>query len=489
MVRSEGRGVKQKKGENVAQTTMDSGNVIMSSNVALPSTCNDVCDSGNVNKDKNAEHATLVETARLETLRKELETMRMKEGEAVDDFVAKLNGIASKVRSLGYELEEVDLVKRLLNSMPKPFFKIVASIEQCFDLDSMFFDEAVGRLKAFEERLKGLGEKEEEQGQVLMAEHKYGESSGQGRGRGRSYGRGERGRRRGLENVAQTTLDSMVNVIMSSNVALPSTCNDVCDSGNVNKDKNAEHATLVDSKYEMDAMIENGLCLIRNMPFVLKKWTPNENIMKEDVCNSPFWVKLLSRALKMLKDTLMVVVPKFLGKGYSVSIIRDEYEWTPPRCSSCKVFGQVMDECPKKINGASSNGTKKQAGLTRQEASTFTLFDSINIVEHDDELGTNEGKSKLAKKGSNSNVVSSAYGASSKAFGSPNTTSLAARFKDLERQMLVGKFVLMDDDDDDGKPIKPKVDNPVNADSESEVYEMFNETASFMASTSSKQKL
>ncbi|GKA64327.1 anticodon-binding aminoacyl-tRNA synthetase, class 1a, partial [Tanacetum coccineum] len=138
-----------------------------------------------------------VRTARLATLRKELETMRMKEGETVDDFVAKLNGIASKVRSLGYELEEVDLVKRLLDSMPKPFFQIVASIEQCFDLDSMFFDEAVGRLKAFEERLKGLGEKEEEQGQVLMAEHKYGESSGQGRGRGRSYGRDERGRGRG----------------------------------------------------------------------------------------------------------------------------------------------------------------------------------------------------------------------------------------------------------------------------------------------------
>ncbi|GJW91354.1 putative zinc finger, CCHC-type containing protein [Tanacetum coccineum] len=135
-----------------------------------------------------------VRTSRLATLRKELENMRMKEGEAVDDFVAKLNGIASKVRSLGYELEEVDLVKRLPNSMPKPFFQIVASIEQCFDLDSMFFDEAVGRLKAFEERLKGLGEKEEEQGQVLMAEHKYGESSGQGRGHGRSYGRGERGR-------------------------------------------------------------------------------------------------------------------------------------------------------------------------------------------------------------------------------------------------------------------------------------------------------
>ncbi|PWA75777.1 zinc finger, CCHC-type [Artemisia annua] len=57
-------------------------------------------------------------------------------------------------RSLGYELEEVDLVKRLLDAMPKSFLKIVASIEQCFELDTMLFDEAVGRLMAYEERLK-----------------------------------------------------------------------------------------------------------------------------------------------------------------------------------------------------------------------------------------------------------------------------------------------------------------------------------------------
>ncbi|KAJ0897794.1 putative RNA-directed DNA polymerase [Helianthus annuus] len=144
-----------------------------------------------------------VRAARLATLRRELETMRMKEGEAVDDFVVKLNGIASKVRSLGYELEEVDLVKRLLDSMPKPFFQLVASIEQCFDLDTMLFDEAVGRLKAYEERMRSHEEKEGEQGQLLMAsEQKNGDGDGdrrygRGRGRGRSSDRGGRGRGRG----------------------------------------------------------------------------------------------------------------------------------------------------------------------------------------------------------------------------------------------------------------------------------------------------
>ncbi|GJV59119.1 hypothetical protein Tco_1465219 [Tanacetum coccineum] len=66
---------------------------------------------------------------------------------------------------------------------------------------------------------------------------------------------------------------------------------------------------------------------------------------------------------------------------------------------------------------------------------------------------TNVGNSKLAEKGVNFDVDSSAHGTSSVAF--------------------------------DGKPLK-KIDDPINADTDSEVNEVFNETAGFMASTSSK---
>ncbi|KAK1414804.1 hypothetical protein QVD17_30563 [Tagetes erecta] len=143
-----------------------------------------------------------VRAARLASLKRELEGLRMKEGETVDDFVAKLTGLASKVRSLGYEFEESDLVKRLLSSMPKAFFQIVASIEQCFDLESMLLDEAVGRLKAFEERLKGMEIVDDTQGNLLLTsyEKSHGckncgvggsnrEDFGRGRGRGRGSGK------------------------------------------------------------------------------------------------------------------------------------------------------------------------------------------------------------------------------------------------------------------------------------------------------------
>ncbi|GJS38818.1 hypothetical protein Tco_0563861 [Tanacetum coccineum] len=87
-----------------------------------------------------------VRTARLATLKRELKSLRMKEGETVDEFATKLSGLAPKARGLGYELEE-----------------------QCFELDSMLFDEAVGRLKAYEERIKGAGKMEDTQGGLLLA--------------------------------------------------------------------------------------------------------------------------------------------------------------------------------------------------------------------------------------------------------------------------------------------------------------------------------
>ncbi|GJW99854.1 hypothetical protein Tco_0183768 [Tanacetum coccineum] len=48
-----------------------------------------------------------------------------------------------------------------------------------------------------------------------------------------------------------------------------------------------------------------------------------------------------------LKDTIVVVVPKFLGEGYHMKTIRVDYKWRPLRCLSCKVFGHVLGECPK----------------------------------------------------------------------------------------------------------------------------------------------
>ncbi|GJW06110.1 zinc finger, CCHC-type containing protein [Tanacetum coccineum] len=122
----------------------------------------------------------------------------MNDNESINDFAGKISGIVAKFKSLGSTLEEEVIVRKFLNSVPKKYLPIVAPIEQYSDLETMPFEEAVGRVKAYEERLQSLEAKDEDQGQLMMAsEEKHGENSGRGRGRRRNSERGGRGRGRG----------------------------------------------------------------------------------------------------------------------------------------------------------------------------------------------------------------------------------------------------------------------------------------------------
>ncbi|GKB56349.1 alpha/beta hydrolases superfamily protein [Tanacetum coccineum] len=198
------------------------------------------------------------------------------------------------------------------------------------------------------------------------------------------------------------------------------------------------------SKDGMDAMIENGPWVICNVSLVMKKWTPDVNIMKEDVCNILVWVKFHYIPITTFTEDGVSIATKFrtplMLDSYTSSMCPESWG----RVDTSKVlklqgFGNVLEECPKKIVldvfkylkkprqavrgvsvGSNSNGTKKQVGVARQE---------------------------LVEKGANSDVVSSANGTLSETFGSPNTTPLATRINDLERQMLDEKHVLVDTTD------------------------------------------
>ncbi|GJW52222.1 ribonuclease H-like domain, reverse transcriptase, RNA-dependent DNA polymerase [Tanacetum coccineum] len=78
----------------------------------------------------------------------------MTEDDTVDAFTAKLNGYATKAKELGKTLDESLLVRKLLDSTPDRFIQIVAFIDQTNDLDDITLDGIIGKLKAFEERIK-----------------------------------------------------------------------------------------------------------------------------------------------------------------------------------------------------------------------------------------------------------------------------------------------------------------------------------------------
>ncbi|GJV67413.1 copia protein [Tanacetum coccineum] len=177
----------------------------------------------------------------------------------------------------------------------------------------------------------------------------------------------------------------------------------------------------------LDVMLENGPWFIRNNSIILKKWHPDENLLKEDVNTVPVWVRLHSvpvtafsedglsavatklgtplildsytsdmcmqswgwssyarvmielRADVELKDNIVVAMPKITREGHYTCNVRVEYEWKPPRCSSCKVFGHIHEECPKntgKLRLLDNDGNSLvPTGIVESDSEVEVVFD------------------------------------------------------------------------------------------------------------------
>ncbi|GJX24628.1 cytokinin dehydrogenase 3-like protein, partial [Tanacetum coccineum] len=298
--------------------------------------------------------------------------------------------------------------------------------------------------------------------------------------------------------------------------------------------------------------LETHQWFICNNPLILRKWHPDENLLKEDVSTILVWVKLhgvpvtafsedgLSaiatklgtplmldsytadmcmqswgrssyaramielRADVELKDNIVAAMPKITREGYYTCNIRVEYEWKPPRCACCKVFGHVLEECPKNIGvGATKNlkktsqtpkgipvgqkmgfkpkqvfqpvskkstantcGKKMNNSESTKEVSKSNPFEVLTSIDNDVDLGTNGGISNSADKGT-INVSSS-------------NTPIGEKIDKIERQICEGKLRFVDDD---GNPLVPTG----IVDSDSEVEVVFDETANLRISTSGKE--
>ncbi|KAD4584327.1 hypothetical protein E3N88_21928 [Mikania micrantha] len=157
--------------------------------------------------------ADRVKEARLQTLNTEFESVKMKDTDSIDDVAARLQGLASQYSAYGSLLEEKRLVRKFLNMMPKRFINIVASIEQMVDLDTISFEEIVGRLKAFEDRVKSIEGEPDNTGKLMfnkLSSTSKGEPSGlRGKSNGQTSSRG-RGRGRGGARVQQDRLKTVV---------------------------------------------------------------------------------------------------------------------------------------------------------------------------------------------------------------------------------------------------------------------------------------
>ncbi|GJR54181.1 hypothetical protein Tco_1404702 [Tanacetum coccineum] len=201
----------------------------------------------------------------------------------------------------------------------------------------------------------------------------------------------------------QRYANSLVGYFVGKNVAFPLVQNYVSNTWSkfgfqkVIKDEDGFFFFKFTSLSGLEQVLEQGPWLIRNIPIILTKWSPNLALTKDKVTKVPVWVKMhkvpvvaysedglsliatqigkpvmldaftstmcadpwgrmgYARALievsaeKELKQEVIMAVPEVEGTGHIHVKIQVEYEWKPPLCHECHVFGHNLEQCPKHV--------------------------------------------------------------------------------------------------------------------------------------------
>ena len=127
--------------------------------------------------------------------------MSMRKDKKVSDYSLRFTKVISELRDLGENLDEKDVVSKLLRSLQQKFDTLTLSLEHIGTIKPMTVEEVLGSLRVHESRLIERDNREEEQALLSKASKMtkkidLGQTSrGRGRfglrGRGRGHGRGK----------------------------------------------------------------------------------------------------------------------------------------------------------------------------------------------------------------------------------------------------------------------------------------------------------
>ena len=81
-----------------------------------------------------------VKRAQLQALRRDFETLAMKDGESVTNYFARTMEISNKMRFHGEKMTDVIIVEKILRSLTTNFNYVVCSIEESKDIDVLSID-------------------------------------------------------------------------------------------------------------------------------------------------------------------------------------------------------------------------------------------------------------------------------------------------------------------------------------------------------------
>nr|KYP76948.1 Retrovirus-related Pol polyprotein from transposon TNT 1-94 [Cajanus cajan] len=94
-----------------------------------------------------------VRSVKLHYLRREFETIKMKESETIEEYYGRIKEIVNKMKLYGKEIKEKRVVEKILITLTEKYDSIVASIETSSDPSSLSVNKLIGLLGAHEARL------------------------------------------------------------------------------------------------------------------------------------------------------------------------------------------------------------------------------------------------------------------------------------------------------------------------------------------------
>nr|GEW60021.1 hypothetical protein [Tanacetum cinerariifolium] len=231
----------------------------------------------------------------------------------------------------------------------------------------------------------------------------------------------------------------------------------------------------------LDDMLENGPWFIQNNPLILKKWHPDENILKEDVYtvhgrSSYARVMIELRADVKLKDNIVVAMPKITKEGHYICAGEKTTLKKPSQTSRGVPLGLKMGfkphkeyiHVPKKPT-ASSSGNKMKGVEPTIEVSNSNPFKVLDSIDNDVKLGTNGGTINLV----NNEATSSGSSYMNVDNSSTGTTPIIDKIEKFEELITSGQAILVDEA---SNPLK-KVEFLGDYDSEDEVASVDNDMA------------
>nr|GEU41751.1 putative reverse transcriptase domain-containing protein [Tanacetum cinerariifolium] len=153
------------------------------------------------------------------------------------------------------------------------------------------------------------------------------------------------------------------------------------------------------TKEGMESVLENGPWLIRRVPLLLNEWTANTILKKDEIKRVSVWVKMhhvpivaysdvglslistqIAANVEQLKS-LIIAIPVGNKEGHTFATIDIEYEWTPPRCASYRIFDHVSEKCPKLPKVASNEKVIEEGFIEVKKKKTKTKKKSKKQVE------------------------------------------------------------------------------------------------------------